>query len=113
MGGRRRGNGGSGGVRKGKEKETNACGDCSLIVSLPHGVAAHVNRNKQRRLPISSLLAVCRRTGAGASFPPLEPVKGKIRFLSSSMGFVDVSEAIRVSGPTSPASKVHGEWTKR
>lgn len=83
-----------------------------FIVSSPHGVAAHVNWNKQRSLPISSLLTVCRRSTAGASFPLLEPVKGKICFLLSSIGLVDVSETIRVSGPTLPASKVHAEWTK-
>lgn len=86
-----------------------------FIVSPPHGAAAHVNRNKQRSLAISSLLTVCRRTTAGASLPPLEPVEGKICFLLSSIGCVDVSETIRaeVSGPTSLASKLHGEWTKR
>lgn len=37
-----------------------------FIVSLPHGVVADVNRNKQYSLPILSLLTVSGITAAGA-----------------------------------------------
>lgn len=54
-------------VRKKKERKMLVA-TAPFIVSLPHGVVADVNRNKQYSLPVLSLLTVSGITTAGALF---------------------------------------------